>query len=204
MRELVPLASQRVLDIGMGLKASRVALLHRGVERLVGVAREVKDLHQRAKSYDALWRIDQLPLAHAEFDAIMWVTPERCDQDIDWVLGYSREWLVPGGRVVFTVTLEELSELEVEPELSTLDAWLISKGFRLVHYVAPALDTTLAYITAVPAAGVSSLPRMLLTTSCRSTASTCPLPSTSPWERVMSLRVAEFSPTRMFAVVKGI
>ncbi len=150
VRELVPLASQRVLDIGMGLKASRVALLHRGVERLVGVAREVKDLHQRAKSYDALWRIDQLPLAHAEFDAIMWVTPERCDQDIDWVLGYSREWLVPGGRVVFTVTLEELSGLEVEPELSTLDAWLISKGFRLVHYVAPALDTTLAYITAVP------------------------------------------------------
>ncbi len=149
-RDLVPLASRHVLDFGLGLKASRVGMLHRGVERLVGVAREVIALRQRAKSYDEIWRVDQLPLASAAFDAVMWVTPERCDQDVDWVLGYSREWLVPGGRVVFAVTTDELAVLEGEPTLARLDAWLVGKGFRLVHYVSPAPNSDIAYITAVP------------------------------------------------------
>lgn len=149
-RDLVPHGSKGVLDMGMGLRASRVALLHRGVERLVGVAREVKDLRQRAKSYDELLRIDQLPLATATFDAVMWVTPERCEQDVDWVLGYSREWLVPGGRVVFSVTEDELEALEEGPVLAALDGWLVGKGFRLVHYVEPTPGSTVAYITAVP------------------------------------------------------
>ncbi|MCF6285000.1 MAG: glycosyltransferase, partial [Candidatus Hydrogenedentes bacterium] len=134
MRDLIPTGALRVLDIGLGLDASRIAMRRRGVEYVAGVALDEAGLGRRAKSYDALWAVDAVPAPTGDFDTVLWTVPGRCGASIDGMLLSSREWLVEGGRVLFFIEEDELREAVGEPTPSALATWLRGKGCHLLMY----------------------------------------------------------------------
>lgn len=138
VRDLMPFGAQRVIDIGLGLASSRLAMAHRGVDYLAGIAPEGDLVQQRANSYDALWTIRSAPEPTGDFDTAVCASRGQVDRPVDGLLDYARDWLVEGGRIVLIMGDDEIRAIMAENGgRAALDAWFEPKGCRLLAWYLP-------------------------------------------------------------------
>lgn len=134
----LPNAPGAVLDIGLALDASKVALRRRGVTRLVGVSDDADALRRRANSYDetASW-----PIAAGcqdVFDTVCWTVPFHYVGDSGALLRHAWELLAIGGTLVLRLSPDEVDQSGLGLDETGWRKWLEEHSFHVVLFDAPA------------------------------------------------------------------
>ncbi len=137
IKDLIPYGSLRLLDIGLGLGASRVAMAHRGVNYLAGVAPDSETMRRREKSYDEIWCGDAMRPPTGDFDTVLWTLASRFGSPVVSTLAYSREWLVEGGRLLLFMDDAEIQEVPGGPDIASLTTWFMELGCQLLTWYLP-------------------------------------------------------------------
>jgi hypothetical protein len=131
--EFVPNGTRRLLDVGMGLDTSRVALHRQGVRHVAAIAMSPEALEQRGKSYDAATLFTgEFAAPDEPYDAILWSDPLAHGIDVERALETSKALMVEGGRVILLFQEGELAALVEELSFSSLYRWLLPLGYKLL------------------------------------------------------------------------
>lgn len=147
--EFIPYGTTRILDVGMGLDSSRVALKRQGVQHVAALAMTPEALDQRGKSYDhARLYAEGISPEDARFDAILWAKAISNGIDLDHVLATSKDWMEEGGRVMITFEESELATLVAELTFSELYRLLLPRGYKLLLWRRSSDDADYQLITA--------------------------------------------------------
>ncbi|MBX3178013.1 MAG: glycosyltransferase [Candidatus Hydrogenedentes bacterium] len=129
--EFVPWGARRLLDVGMGLDASRVALRRLGVEYVAAIAPDSGALERRGRSYDAAALLDPgAPLPGADYDAILWRKPVESGLEWDYVFNASTAALAEGGHVLFVLDEADILASAGELAFSALVRWMAPWRYR--------------------------------------------------------------------------
>ncbi|MFP4499657.1 MAG: glycosyltransferase [Candidatus Hydrogenedentota bacterium] len=133
----LPSVPGHVLDIGLGLERSKLALRRRGVERLEGVGRDAAQRERRARSYDAVhaW---PLPEARQAWDTVLWTAPFGYIPQPNRALDEAAHLLRDGGLLVLRLAPEEVRAARLPLDPGPWDRWLYTHRFHLVHFEPPA------------------------------------------------------------------
>lgn len=147
--EFVPYGTRRLLDVGMGLDTSRVALRRQGIQHVAAVAMAAEALEHRGKSYDAATLYGE-GIARPEdpYDAIFWSQPLSHGLTLEHVLATSKELMVEGGRIMITFEEGALGELVSDLSFSGLYRWLLPLGYKLLVWRRGAAESDFDLITA--------------------------------------------------------
>lgn len=131
--EFVPLGTRRILDLGMGLDSSRIALHRQGVRHVSAIALSEEALRKRGRSYDtATLHRPGAPFDGADFDAVLWEQPLANGFSLEYVFSTTAGLLVEGGRLLLTLEEEELAGLAGQLSFSALSLWLKIRGYQLL------------------------------------------------------------------------
>lgn len=134
--DYLPTIPGAVVDYGLGLDVSKVALRRRGVGRLVGLAVDPGAAARRRGSYDEI-----LPFPAASFgaaDTVVIAAPEALHIPMYEALRRAHALLYPGGTLVLRLRGTVLLEQGLRPEPAMLSAWLEAADFHL-RLAGPAL-----------------------------------------------------------------
>ncbi len=126
----LPFGARVVVDIGMGLDRSKVALRGHGVVRLVGVAGDREECARRRGSYDEVLTWPAGSEAVAGADALLWTAPARHVADVQAALAYAHGALCAGGALVLRLSVDEMASAGFEPTEKAWDAWAYAQGFH--------------------------------------------------------------------------
>jgi hypothetical protein len=132
----VPFGAKKVLDIGMGLECSRLALRPRGVQHCIGFASSATRLEKRRRSYDevALWPVEQDDAE--KVDVVLWTRPTHYVDELSDALGYAHGILARGGTLVVRLSAEEMEDAAVKPDWDAWEDWATGHGFHLLLFEA--------------------------------------------------------------------
>lgn len=130
-RDFLPHGAARVLDVGLGLAASKIALRRSGVTFVAGIAPDADSQERRANSYDVIWRFEELPDPTGDFDTVVCVSGSGSGLHLDGLLNFARRWLLEGGRVLLGVDEGEIRAVIGDAAFEPMDAWFATRGFRL-------------------------------------------------------------------------
>ena len=135
----IPFGAGTVIDIGMGLDRSKVALRGRGVTRCIGIAANHARIEKRRGRYDeaVLWPVDQTELPSA--DALCWTAPTRHIEDLHTMMAYGHGTLKKGGTLILRLEPGEMDASGVAPEFSAWDVWAYERGFHLLVWRPPSV-----------------------------------------------------------------
>ena len=147
--EFVPFGTQRLLDVGMGLDTSRVALHRQGTTHAAAVAMTAEVLEQRGKSYDAVALYgDEIAAPETPYDAILWARPQSHGLSLERVLETSTGLICEGGRVMITFEEGELAELVDDLTFSGLNKRFLPLGYKLIVWRRGSDDADYHLVTA--------------------------------------------------------
>lgn len=147
--EFVPCGTRRLLDIGMGLDSSRVALKRQGIEHVAALAMSAEALEHRGKSYDAAARFTgTIDAPECSYDAILWARPLSHGLSLEHVLKTSTGLMCEGGRVLITFEENELANLVSDLTFSGLNKMLQPLGYKLLVWRRSSDDADYHLITA--------------------------------------------------------
>jgi len=147
--EFVPYGTRRLLDVGMGLDTSRVALRRQGIQHVAAVAMTPELLEQRGKSYDvATLFADGIAVPEPRYDAVLWSRPLSHGMDLEEVLEMSTGLMVEGGRAIITFEEDELGKLAGDLSFGGLFRWLFPLGYKLLVWRRSSDDSDYHLITA--------------------------------------------------------
>lgn len=147
--EFVPYGTRRLLDVGMGLDTSRVALRRQGVQHVAAIAMTAEALEHRGKSYDTAALFDgAIPAPETLYDALLWAKPISHGISMDHVLESSRSLLVEGGRIMVLFEEGELANFVSDLSFGGLYRWLLPLGYKLLVWRRSASDSDFHLITA--------------------------------------------------------
>ena len=138
----LPHAAASVVDIGMGMDRSKVALRRRGVQQLVGIARDAEAAQHRARSYDAVF---EWPAEHgldAQADVLLWTAPLRFVPQLPHALAYARDRLEEAGTLVLRLSRDEMAHGSLPCNIQTWDDWATPQGLRVIFYRPPSPKET--------------------------------------------------------------
>jgi len=135
--DFIPRGALRVLDIGLGLQSSRVALTHRGVEHLAGIAPDGLRARQRANSYDDVWTLDSAPEPSGDFDTAVCAARGGLGRPLDGLLHYAAGWLVKGGRVLLALEEADYREAVGEGGFSELTEHFLERDWQVLRWCPP-------------------------------------------------------------------
>ena len=131
--DFVPFGTRRLLDAGLALDASRIALHHRGIGHVAGIAPDETARDRRAKSYDTLTLFDGEPdFTDAAFDAVLWNGPALPGLDWATLFEKSRNWLAEGGTILILLDREAMQTLAAQADFVNLEDWLVNWGYTLL------------------------------------------------------------------------
>jgi hypothetical protein len=150
MRDFIPYGSRRVLDVGLVLASSRVAMRRLGIECVVGVAPNEASQARRGNSYDTMWIHGQTPTPTGDFDVIAWGVGGRSGVPIVEMLTSSRAWLVSGGRMLFAIGSDDLREAAGVLDGVSVGRWMGENGCQLLRWFPPEGDSGIHVIVATP------------------------------------------------------
>lgn len=147
--EFVPVGTRRLLDVGMGLDTSRIALRRKGVRQVDAIAPGVEALQQRARSYDTVTLCEPgVQPAETRFDAILWNRPGALGWTWDGVFRDSSAWMVEGGRVLLIADDEELRGLAGDLSFPALNRWLAPFQYKLLTWRKGAAESNFHLVVA--------------------------------------------------------
>lgn len=121
----LPPAPGRVIDFGLGVRRSKIALRRRGVESFEGLATDMADADARRGSYDVILSssgADTTPFDTAVLAATL---------PLAATLAEAHAVLTPGGTLLMQCA-PDAPELPLED--GPLRAWLLAQGFHLRRY----------------------------------------------------------------------
>ena len=123
----IPHGSRRVLDVGLKLDRSRVALRRMSVEYLAGTAPRGEAV--RPGSYDAIvpW-----PPRSQSFDAVLCAHPLAAALPLPELFGVARESLGAGGELVLLLNEGEATLSGLGMDSAQWEAWSYAEGFHLI------------------------------------------------------------------------
>lgn len=147
--EFVPYGTQRLLDVGMGLDTSRVALRRQGIQHVAAIALSPEALETRGKSYDeaALYN-GAIAAPESLYDAIFWARPMSHGLSLEWVLETTTGLMCEGGRVMITFEDGALADIVSDPTFSGLNKLLLPLGYKLLVWRRSSNDADYHLITA--------------------------------------------------------
>src|SRR5690606_5664933 len=133
-------APGRVLDAGMALGVSRIAMRQRGAEEFAGVAWTPELLRQRGGRYDttALWPVEP----RGAFDTVA-LGGEALPMEFDRALAWAHASLAPGGTLLLAAPADLLETAGLRLKAGPIESWLQQHGFLLRRLGAPLADGTL-------------------------------------------------------------
>lgn len=127
----LPTEPGRVLDLGMRLERSKVALRRQGVTELVGAH---PDAHPpRAGSYDRTMAFP-LPSPEEPFDTVVWSDPEDLVQDLDRSLEAVTQHLRSGGTLILRMKTATAAQTPLTLDEETWITWFFGHGYHAIHH----------------------------------------------------------------------
>jgi len=126
----LPHGARSVLDVGLGMDRSRVALRHRGVERCTGVVVNGNDA--RANRYDAVVNWPIAPGAIDTPDAVVSKHPMRQGLGLPELVEGARAVLGTGGEFVLVIAEPDAEACGIGTEASRWETWLYHQQFHLL------------------------------------------------------------------------
>ncbi|MBI1319341.1 MAG: glycosyltransferase [Candidatus Hydrogenedens sp.] len=136
----LPRAPGRILDVGMALGVSRIAMRQRGAEEFAGIAWTPEALRQRGGRYDetALWPAEP----RGDFDTVA-IGGEPLPMDYEHALAWAHASLAPGGTLLLAAHAEPLEAAGMGLSANAIEAWLQRYDFLLRRAGGPLPDGTL-------------------------------------------------------------
>ena len=128
LRDYLPTVPGVVVDYGLELGASKVALRRRGVTRLIGVA-ATKPPGPRRRSYDQILPLTDTP--RGEADTVVVGKPSALPVTLDEVVRRAYALLRVGGTLVLRLRDADHARLGPNPDPARLTPWLESHDFHL-------------------------------------------------------------------------
>ena len=125
----LPTVPGNVVDYGLGLKASKVALRHLGVTELIGVATTPLDTERRRGSYDRIVPFAATRMGDA--DTVVIASLETLPVPPEEALRRAHQLLRPGGTLVLRLTGPSLVRLHMREDAAAMEAVLQTYGFHL-------------------------------------------------------------------------
>ncbi len=122
LHDYLPWAPGVVLDYGLGLKASRIALHRRGVRELVGLSLD-GDTARRA-SYDTF--ITEGECTGPRVDTVVIEARGKSDACLERALPHAHALLIPGGNLVLGLDAGTRSRIGTD-----MGTWLLQHGFHM-------------------------------------------------------------------------
>ena len=125
----LPTVPRTVVDIGLGIGASKVGLRKRGVKKLIGITQEPDAKKRRGRSYDEifLWPGEGL----REVDVVVVTSPESLSEPMAKLLSRVHAMLCPGGTLVMRLTDAVLEEFGCPKDPGHIQSWLQEHRFHL-------------------------------------------------------------------------
>lgn len=119
-----------VLDVGLRLDRSKVALRRHGVKRLAGAHTMID--HPRARSYD---NVLAFPLVSRDeqFDTILWASPETMTSDLEQGVAGLAACLRSGGTMVLKIGLALAEQTPVGVSWKEWRNWMNQHRLHLEH-----------------------------------------------------------------------
>ncbi len=143
----LPHGAETVVDVGLELDRSKVALRRRGIRRVIGVGIEYCDLERRAGSYDALtsWSVFQAMMSGAaapdrkaeQIDTLLWTSPGRYGMPFAQLLALAHTALCEGGTLVLRLQSADFAAAGLPADPEIWDRWLYENRFHLVRFYTP-------------------------------------------------------------------
>jgi hypothetical protein len=126
----LPRIPGRVLDIGLGLEASKYALRRQGVVRVVGLTRDVAKQVTRGGSYDAV--VEAASGVTEPADTVVLADPAELAGDFGPAVAATHGLLRDGGTLVGRIDLPTAALEGLSGEDVNLVSWLRQRDFHLV------------------------------------------------------------------------
>ena len=150
LRDFIPIGTMRLLDVGLGIGASRIALRRHGVDYVAGIATDGLAMRQREKSYDVIWSMEELPSPSGDFDTVVCTARGKSAQPVDSLLEFARAWLVQGGRLLLGVAEADLTELAGGLSFQNVAQCFAVRHWQLLVWCRPAEQIPFHLILVTP------------------------------------------------------
>lgn len=128
----LPYGARHVLDIGLHMERSRVALRRVGVRRFDGVALSAEAAAGRQRRYDTVHLWPAEGLAPGAFDVLVWSAPGDCGIALAEIMARAHALLPDGGTLIFRMDAREVGETGQPFTREFWDDWLYAHGFHLM------------------------------------------------------------------------
>jgi hypothetical protein len=129
LQDYLPTVPGAVVDLGLLLEASKVALRRRGVTRLTGVPADVDSARRRRGSYDHMAALLALPDGVA--DTVVAASSPGLGLPLEDLLWQAHRLLTPGGTLVLRLSPADLSQAHLKPDTASLGQWLQQRDFHV-------------------------------------------------------------------------
>jgi hypothetical protein len=129
LQDYLPTVPGAVVDLGLLLEASKVALRRRGVTRLTGVPADVDSARRRSGSYDDMAALMALPDGAA--DTVVAASSPGLGLPLEDLLWQAHRLLTPGGTLVLRLSPADLSQAHLKPDAASLGQWLQQREFHV-------------------------------------------------------------------------
>ncbi len=135
--DYLPVAPGVVMDLGLGLSASRVGLRRRGAAKLIGVCGDAGESARRAGSYDEI--VSWPPQAADEIDTVVAACPFALPTPPPMLFELVHGLLREGGTLVLRLRGVDLYNLGLDKDLDGFEKWLEARDFHL-RLLGPTLE----------------------------------------------------------------
>lgn len=132
LHTLLPVGARTVVDWGMALGVSRIALRRQGIAHLIGVAATEADAKRRAASYDEIRHMDRDEPWPEPVDAVTRHALPTLSEDGTDALREAHAMLRSGGTLLATLRTQEECERDAPVDEDAVVRWVRSAGFAVL------------------------------------------------------------------------